>query len=116
MLILFVLLLGFLLLRPGFLLFSERGSAAEAAPILLALGVGRGDCLCVLMKNCLELIDANAAAVKIGAVIATINFRLDAGAVEAGDGQAVDHHADPRSAGMDMDPVPVSRSEDRVNG
>ena len=52
------------------------------ANALLALGVGRGDCLCVFMKNCLELIDANAAAVKIGAVVATLNYRLDAGAIE----------------------------------
>lgn len=35
----FLLLLGFLLLRPGFVLFSSRGSAAEAAPMLLALGI-----------------------------------------------------------------------------
>ena len=36
----FVLLLAFLLLRPGFVLFSGRGSAAEAAPIFIALGIG----------------------------------------------------------------------------
>lgn len=36
----FALLLGFLILRPGFLVFSTRGSAAEAAPPLLALGAG----------------------------------------------------------------------------
>ncbi len=38
--LLFLLLLGFLLLRPGFVLFSERGSAAEAAPVLIALLIG----------------------------------------------------------------------------
>lgn len=38
--LLFLLLLGFLLLRPGFILFSERGSAAEAAPVMIALAVG----------------------------------------------------------------------------
>lgn len=38
--VLFLLLLGFLLLKPGFIIFSERGSAAEAAPIFLALGIG----------------------------------------------------------------------------
>ena len=38
--LLFVLLLAFLLLRPGFVLFSGRGSAAEAAPIFIALGIG----------------------------------------------------------------------------
>lgn len=53
------------------------------ANALMDLGVCKGDCLCVLMKNCLEIIDANAAAVKIGAMIATINYRLDAGAIEA---------------------------------
>ncbi|WP_303720981.1 YedE family putative selenium transporter [Malonomonas rubra] len=37
--LLFLLLLGFLLLRPGFILFSQRGSAAEAAPVLLSLGI-----------------------------------------------------------------------------
>ncbi len=38
--LLFLLLLGFLLLRPGFILFSDRGSAAEAAPVMIALGIG----------------------------------------------------------------------------
>ena len=38
--LLFVLLLLFLFVRPGFVLFSERGSAAEAAPVLIALGAG----------------------------------------------------------------------------
>jgi YedE family putative selenium metabolism protein len=38
--LLFLLLLGFLLLRPGFILFSERGSAAEAAPVMIALAIG----------------------------------------------------------------------------
>ena len=38
--LLFVLLLLFLFARPAFVLFSERGSAAEAAPLLLALGIG----------------------------------------------------------------------------
>lgn len=37
---LFLLLLLFYLLRPGFLLFSTRGSAAEHAPWLAAIGVG----------------------------------------------------------------------------
>lgn len=36
----FVLLLVFLLGRPAFVLFSERGSAAQHAPVLLSLGVG----------------------------------------------------------------------------
>lgn len=36
----FLLFLAFFLLRPGFLLFSERGSAAQHAPWLLALGAG----------------------------------------------------------------------------
>lgn len=53
------------------------------ANALLELGMYTGDCLCVLMKNSLEVIDANAAAVKIGAVIATLNYRLDSGAIEA---------------------------------
>lgn len=35
-----VLLLAFLLLRPGFVIFSERGSAAQAAPWLIALSAG----------------------------------------------------------------------------
>ncbi len=38
--LLFVLMLVFLLVRPGFVLFSERGSAAEAAPMLIALVIG----------------------------------------------------------------------------
>ncbi|NOY14146.1 MAG: YedE-related selenium metabolism membrane protein [Deltaproteobacteria bacterium] len=38
--LLFLLLLAFLLLRPGFIMFSTRGSAAEAAPVLIALGIG----------------------------------------------------------------------------
>ncbi len=37
---LFVLLLGFLLTRPGFLIFSGRGSAAQHAPLLMSLGAG----------------------------------------------------------------------------
>lgn len=36
----FVLLLGFLLARPTFILFSERGSAAQHAPLLVSLLVG----------------------------------------------------------------------------
>ncbi|BCR05341.1 membrane protein [Desulfuromonas versatilis] len=36
----FLLLLVFLLARPGFLIFSGRGSAAQHAPWLLALGAG----------------------------------------------------------------------------
>ncbi len=36
----FLLLLAFLLVRPGFVIFSERGSAAQHAPWLLALGAG----------------------------------------------------------------------------
>ncbi len=38
--LLFLVLLVFLLARPGFVIFSERGSAAEAAPVLIALLVG----------------------------------------------------------------------------
>jgi hypothetical protein len=38
----FVLLLGFVILRPGFVVFSARGSAAHAAPWLLALAAGLG--------------------------------------------------------------------------
>jgi long-chain acyl-CoA synthetase len=49
---------------------------------LLDLGLKKGDCLCVLLKNSIEVIDANAAAVKTGALIATINYRLDARAIE----------------------------------
>ncbi|MDT8440979.1 MAG: YedE family putative selenium transporter [Desulfuromonadales bacterium] len=37
---LFVLLLLFLLVRPAFIAFSERGSAAQHAPLLLSLGAG----------------------------------------------------------------------------
>jgi len=36
----FVLLLGFLLLRPEFVIFAERGSAAQHAPWLISLGAG----------------------------------------------------------------------------
>jgi YedE family putative selenium metabolism protein len=36
----FVALLFFLVARPAFILFSERGSAAEHAPVLISLGVG----------------------------------------------------------------------------
>jgi len=36
----FVLLLGFVLWPPGFLLVSSRGSATQAAPVLWALGIG----------------------------------------------------------------------------
>ncbi|PLX88464.1 MAG: YedE-related selenium metabolism membrane protein [Desulfuromonas sp.] len=38
--VLFLLLLVFLLVRPSFILFSERGSAAQHAPYLISLGVG----------------------------------------------------------------------------
>jgi len=38
--LLFVLLLAFLVVRPGFLVFSERGSAARHAPWGIALGAG----------------------------------------------------------------------------
>ena len=38
--LLFALLLGFLAIRPGFLLFSERGSGAQHAPWLITLAVG----------------------------------------------------------------------------
>lgn len=37
---LFLLLLAFLLLRPGFIVFSDRGSAAQHAPWLVALAAG----------------------------------------------------------------------------
>lgn len=37
---LFALLLVFLLVRPAFIAFSERGSAAQHAPVILSLGVG----------------------------------------------------------------------------
>ncbi len=47
------------------------------ANALLDLGLCKGDCLCVLLKNSVEVIDANAAAVKTGALVATINYRLD---------------------------------------
>lgn len=40
--ILFVLLLVFLIIRPGFLLFSVKGGGAQYAPWLLALGAGVG--------------------------------------------------------------------------
>ncbi|MBT1072522.1 YedE family putative selenium transporter [Pelotalea chapellei] len=40
--ILFVLLLVFLITRPGFLLFSAKGGGAQYAPWLLALGAGVG--------------------------------------------------------------------------
>jgi YedE family putative selenium metabolism protein len=36
----FLVLLIFLLVRPGFLIFSTRGSAAQHAPVLVSLGVG----------------------------------------------------------------------------
>jgi hypothetical protein len=36
----FLLLLGFIFWPPGFLLESTRGSAAQAAPVIIALGVG----------------------------------------------------------------------------
>lgn len=36
----FILLLGFLLARPAFILFSERGSAAQHAPVLVSLLAG----------------------------------------------------------------------------
>jgi len=36
----FVVLLGFLLARPSFVIFSERGSAAQHAPMLISLAVG----------------------------------------------------------------------------
>jgi YedE family putative selenium metabolism protein len=36
----FVLMLAFLLTRPSFVLFSERGSAAQHAPLLISLSVG----------------------------------------------------------------------------
>lgn len=40
--VLFLLLLGFFILRPGFLLFSEKGSAAQHAPWIIALTAGTG--------------------------------------------------------------------------
>ncbi|MDA8430065.1 MAG: YedE family putative selenium transporter [Geobacteraceae bacterium] len=40
--VLFLLLLGFFILRPGFLLFSEKGSAAQHAPWVIALAAGTG--------------------------------------------------------------------------
>lgn len=36
----FLLLLGFLLLKPGFVVFSQSGSGARHAPMLLSLGAG----------------------------------------------------------------------------
>ena len=38
--LMFVLLLVFLLVRPAFIVFSERGSAAQHAPLFISLGVG----------------------------------------------------------------------------
>lgn len=37
---LFLMLLGFLIVRPGFLLFSEQGAASQHAPMLIALTSG----------------------------------------------------------------------------
>lgn len=53
------------------------------ANALLGLGLRKGDCLCVLLKNSVEVIDANAAALKTGALIATINYRLDSKGIES---------------------------------
>ncbi|WP_282000408.1 YedE family putative selenium transporter [Geotalea uraniireducens] len=36
----FLLLLAFLFVRPGFIIFSSQGSAAQHAPLLIALGAG----------------------------------------------------------------------------
>jgi len=53
------------------------------ANALVKLGLKKGDCLCVLLKNSVEVIDANAAAIKTGALIATINYRLDSKGIES---------------------------------
>jgi long-chain acyl-CoA synthetase len=64
--------------------YKELGNRwNRLANALLDLGLSKGDCLCVLLKNSVEVIDANAAAIKTGAIIATINYRLDPQGIEA---------------------------------
>lgn len=66
------------------LTYREAGERwNRLANALIDLGIKKGDVLCVLLKNCIEVIDAHGAAAKTGTVCACINFRLNADAIKA---------------------------------
>ncbi len=57
---------------------QTRDRAARLAAALQAHGVGRGDTVSVMLPNTPEMIEAHYAVPAIGAVINTLNTRLDA--------------------------------------
>ena len=55
-----------------------RDRSARLAAALTALGVGRGDTVSVMLPNTPEMVEAHYAVPALGAVLNTLNTRLDA--------------------------------------
>ena len=55
-----------------------RERAARLAAALRALGIGKGDTVSTLLPNTPEMVEAHYAIPALGAVINTLNTRLDA--------------------------------------
>ena len=57
---------------------SEGGTDAVAAAALQGLGIGHGDTVSVMLPNTPEMVEAHYAVPALGAVLNTLNTRLDA--------------------------------------
>jgi fatty-acyl-CoA synthase len=57
---------------------QTRERSARLAAALQALGVGRGDTVSVMLPNTPEMVEAHYAVPALGAVLNTLNTRLDA--------------------------------------
>ncbi len=57
---------------------QTRDRSARLASTLRALGVGRGDTVSVMLPNTPEMVEAHYAVPALGAVLNTLNTRLDA--------------------------------------
>src|SRR6201996_1683734 len=59
--------------------FLER--ARRLASALAQLGIGKGDTVAIMAPNTPEMLEAHYAVPMLGAVLCSINIRLDAGAI-----------------------------------
>ncbi|HET6598434.1 MAG TPA: AMP-binding protein, partial [Burkholderiaceae bacterium] len=57
---------------------QTRERSARLAAALRALGIGRGDTVSVILPNTPEMVEAHYAVPALGAVLNTLNTRLDA--------------------------------------
>ncbi len=53
-----------------------NGRINQLANALRGLGIGRGDKLAVMLHNCHQFLEVSSAAIKIGAVMVPLNYRL----------------------------------------